>query len=311
MSTHAPTTTAPDSLRDPLLRRRQLAYVLTFDVMPFVLAAAAFILWPAVRPRAYDWVVFAVMWLVTGLGVTVGYHRLFTHQAFKCGAAVKLALGWAGSMAAPGSVIAWVATHRKHHTASDCEGDPHSPHLAGGGWRGRLRGIFHAQVGWMIGHDFPSPLRYARDLIEDPVALRINRAYFKALALGVFVPALGSQFFEPGWPAFFSCVLWTGLFRIAFLRQVISTVNSLCHCFGSRPFETKEESRNNAWLALPTVGEAWHNNHHKYPSSAFLGLHWWEIDLGGWLVALLQKCGLIWGVIDARQKSARLTPTEE
>ena len=277
-------------------------HVLLFDVLPLVLGIGAFIFCPALRPRRYDVAVFAGMWFITMLGVTAGYHRLFTHQAFKCGAAVKFALGWAGSMSAPGPVIAWVATHRKHHTASDVDGDPHSPHLAGEGWKGVLRGLWHAQVGWMVGHAFPSPLRYARDLLTDPVTLRINRDYFKIVAVGVFVPALGSQAFELGWASFLSCVLWGGLFRIAILHHVISSVNSVCHVFGSRPFDTKEESRNNAWLALPTVGEAWHNNHHRFPSSAFLGLRWWEIDLGGWLVALLQRCGFIWGVIDARKK---------
>ncbi len=305
-----PTSADPDSLHDPLLLRRQMIYVMAFDALPLFLATVAFIFIPALRPRPYDLAVFAGMWLITMLGVTVGYHRLFTHQAFKCGSAVKLALGWAGSMSAPGPVIAWVATHRKHHTASDVDGDPHSPHLAGGGWAGCLRGLWHAQMGWMIGHAFPSPLRYARDLLVDPVTLRINRDYFRIVAIGVLAPALGSQLFEVGWASFLSCVLWGGLFRIAILHHVISSVNSVCHVFGSRPFETKEESRNNAWLAIPTVGEAWHNNHHKFPSSAYLGLRWWEIDLGGWLVAMLERCGLIWGVIDARKKlSEPLAPS--
>jgi stearoyl-CoA desaturase (delta-9 desaturase) len=304
-------STGTGSLRDPLIYRRQLVHALIFDVLPLALPSVALVFCPALRPRSYDVAVFALMWLITTLGITVGFHRLFTHQAFKCGSAVKFVLGWTGSMAATGPLIAWVATHRKHHTTSDADGDPHSPHLAGDGWVGRLRGLWHAQVGWTVGHAFPSPLRYARDLLVDPVALRINRDHFKIVALGVIAPALGSQFFEMGWASFLSCVLWGGLFRIVFVHQVMSSVNSVCHVFGSRPFDTKEESRNNVWLALPTVGEAWHNNHHKYPSSAFIGLRWWEIDLGGWLVALLQKCGLIWSVIDARQKSARSTPASE
>lgn len=282
--------------------RRQVAYVVLFDGVPLLISILVVSAFPSLRPRSYDLLVFVTMWLVTGLGVTVGYHRLFTHQAFKCGTAVKMVLGLAGSMAAPGPVISWVSTHRKHHQVSDKDGDPHSPHLHGAGWRGKLRGILHAQFGWLTRHDFPNPLTYARDLLADPVAVRINRLYLKAVMAGIILPALGSQFFEVGWQSFATCLLWGGLIRIAVLHQIISSVNSICHMFGSRPFNTSEQSRNNALLAIPTVGEAWHNNHHRFPSSAYLGLRWWEVDIGGWLVALLKRSGLIWDVVDARRK---------
>ena len=282
--------------------RLQATHVVVFDVVPVLLIVSVPFLFPDLRPRGYDWFVFFTMWLVSLLGITVGFHRLFTHRSFKCGGALKIVLGWAGSMAAAGPLIAWVATHRKHHQSTDVEGDPHSPHLGGGGILGKIKGLWHAQFGWTIGHPMTSPLKYARELLEDPVTLRISRNYFGIVALGIIIPAVGSQLVEPGWGSFLSCIVWGGFARIAFVHHVISSVNSICHRYGSRPFDTKEESRNNRWLALPTFGEGWHNNHHRFPSSAYIGLRRREFDLGGTLISALQRAGLIWNVMDARQR---------
>ncbi len=296
-------STAPAHRR--FMTRRQAVHVALFDGLPLVLLLAVVPLtWPWLRPGLYELGASLVLWLVSCLGITVGYHRLFTHRAFQCGRGVKLALGIAGSLAAAGPVIAWAATHRKHHQSSDAEGDPHSPNLAGSGWRGKWRGFLHAQVGWLVGHDLPSPLAHARDLLADPAALWVNGRYFAIVLGGIVAPALLVQLWEPGWRSFCTALVWAGFVRVMVVHQIISSVNSICHLFGSRPFATREQSRNNALLALPTVGESWHNNHHRHPSSAYIGLRWWQIDLGGWLVSALRRTGLIWNVIDARGRQS-------
>jgi stearoyl-CoA desaturase (delta-9 desaturase) len=285
------------------MARRQAMHVLLFDGLPLpLLLIVVPLTWPRLAPTFYDFTAALALWLVSCLGITVGYHRLFTHRAFRCGRGVKVALGLAGSLAAAGPVIAWVATHRKHHQTSDAEGDPHSPHLAGAGWLGKARGFLHAQFGWLVGHDLPSPATYARDLLADPTVVWVNGRYFAAALAGIVAPALLVQLWSPGWRSFFSALVWAGFVRVLVVHQIISSVNSVCHLFGTRPYDTKEHSRNNALLALPTVGEAWHNNHHRHPASAYIGLRWWQLDPGGWLVAALHRAGLIWAVNDARAK---------
>lgn len=293
------------------MRRRQITHVMITDFAPVVIAVMVLCFWPALTPSIYDFGIILIMWLVTMLGVTVGYHRLFTHRAFRCGNALKIVLGVAGSLSASGPVIAWVATHRKHHQASDKDGDPHSPNLSGEGLLGNLLGLVHAQIGWTTGHDFPSPLTHARDLLGDSSVVWVNRNYARIAVVGVIAPALVIQYFSPGWHSFLTCIIWAGLFRISLVHQLISSVNSICHFFGTRTYPTKDQSRNNILLALPTVGEAWHNNHHKYPQSAYIGLRWWEIDLGGWVVSALQVCGLIWNVNDARNKQFQVSSTND
>lgn len=314
--THSDATTSSESegvLQHPFFRRRKLKHLLLFDVFPIASGIVVIACVPTLWPRTYDVAVLGLMWLFTMLGISVGYHRCFTHQAFKCGLVMKWIFGIAGSMAASGPVIAWVTTHRKHHSSSDKDGDPHSPQLSGHGWRAKLRGIFHAQIGWLAGNAFQNPTKYSRDLLEDATVVKINRAYMKATWAGILLPALGSQLIETGIAPFASCVLWGGFIRIVVVHQAISSVNSICHCFGTRRYSTKDQSRNNGLLALPTAGEAWHNNHHRYPKSAFIGLQWWEIDLGGWLVTALQSAGLIWDVVDARRSlstEARIVDAE-
>jgi stearoyl-CoA desaturase (Delta-9 desaturase) len=260
--------------------------------------------------RWSDLLVLAILYSITGLGVTVGFHRLFTHRSFKTGRVVRFTLGALGSAAIEGPLIEWVSNHRKHHQLSDEPGDPHSPHHHGPGLQGALRGLLHAHVGWILRGDAAStPERYAKDLLEDPVARTVDRLFLLWLLAGLALPfALGAALTGTLAGAL-TALLWGGAVRIFLLHHATFSINSLCHFFGRRPYRTGDESRNLAWLALPTLGEAWHNNHHAFPTSAFHGLRGFEIDPGGWVIWTLEKCGLAWRVvrIPPQRQATKLT----
>jgi len=267
--------------------------------VPFL--ALGFVAWQSWvnAHRWSDFVVFGILYAATGLGVTVGFHRHLTHRAFATKRPVRVALAILGSAAIEGPVISWVADHRKHHAFADQEGDPHSPHVGhAGGWRGALRGLLHAHVGWLFIHtDRAAKNRYAPDLQKDPDISFVDRT-FLVWASGGFVVA-----FLLGWllggslMAGLTGLLWGGVIRMFVLHHVTYSINSLCHFFGRRRFATDDESRNLLWLALPSFGEAWHNNHHAFPTSAAHGLRRWEIDPSAAVIWLLEKSGLAWDVV--------------
>ena len=251
--------------------------------------------------RWSDIAVFAIMYLLCIVGITVGFHRLFTHRAFRTGPATRGVLAVLGSMAIEGPITAWVADHRKHHAFTDVEGDPHSPHVGhGGGLRGALRGLLHAHVGWLFLHTHRgAKARYAADLLADPVVRFVDRWFFGWVLLGLAMP------FALGWliggslHSALTGLLWGGAVRMLVLHHVTYSINSLCHFFGSRRFSTGDESRNLAWLAPLSFGEAWHNNHHAFPTSAQHGLRPIErlLDPAAAVIAVLEKAGLARDVI--------------
>jgi stearoyl-CoA desaturase (delta-9 desaturase) len=263
--------------------------------------------------RWSDFVVFAIMYMATGFGVTVGFHRLLTHRSFKTKRWVRATLAALGSAAIEGPVISWVADHRKHHAFSDHEGDPHSPHAGhGGGFRGALRGLAHAHVGWLFIHtQRGNHERYAPDLLADPQIRFIHRTFFIWAIGGLVLPfflglAIGGTLYSG-----FTGMLWGGLIRVLLLHHVTYSINSLCHFFGRRRFKTDDESRNLAWLAPLSFGEAWHNNHHAFPTSAAHGLKPWEFDSSAIVIRLLEKTGLAWDVVRVspeRQAGKALSP---
>ena len=255
-----------------------------------------------------DVIVFVILYVLTGIGVTVGFHRLFTHRSFKTGPVVRGALGIMGSASIEGPVISWVADHRKHHAFSDRPGDPHSPHVDHGiGLRGSLRGLMHAHVGWLFRHDQRgSRERYAPDLLADPVMRFVDR-WFPLWAIGGLAAAFGLGYAIGGTlDAALTALLWGGGVRLFLLHHVTYSINSICHVFGRRRFATSDESRNVFWLSLLSFGESWHNNHHAFPTSARHGMRAWEIDPAGLVIGGLAATGLAWDVVDiSRERQAR------
>ncbi|MGK7908962.1 MAG: acyl-CoA desaturase [Synechococcus sp.] len=247
----------------------------------------------------FDWVtgtVAAVMYLATLIGITVGYHRLLSHSAFQTGSAVKAVLAVLGSMAAQGHVIHWVSNHRRHHQCSDADGDPHSPHIGKTGESlGGLYGFWHSHVGWLFEGEFPNVL-LSKDLLKDRVLVRINQSYLLWVLLGFAIPAAIGGMWLDSWTGVVRGLLWGGFVRVFLVHHAIWSVNSVTHLFGRRPFATRERSTNNVWTAIPTGGEGWHNNHHAFPNSAMFGLTWWQVDIGGWTIGLLEILGLAWSV---------------
>ncbi len=264
------------------------------------LGLVAWQLW-AVALGWNDIFVFLVMYALTGAGITVGFHRLFTHRSFKTRRPVRIALAAFGSMAIEGPIISWVADHRKHHAFSDREGDPHSPHVEHGhGFKGALKGLAHAHVGWLFIHTQRGrKTRYAPDLMRDRDIAWIDRTFIW-WAIGGFVASFALGFLFGGadaWKDGLTGMLWGGLVRVLVLHHVTYSINSLCHFFGRRPFETGDESRNLAWLAPFSLGEAWHNGHHAFPTSARHGLERGQIDISAGIISALERAGLAWDVV--------------
>jgi stearoyl-CoA desaturase (delta-9 desaturase) len=257
--------------------------------------------------RWSDIAVFLIMYLLTAGGVTVGFHRYLTHRSFVTSGPLRATLAALGSAAIEGPVISWVADHRKHHVYSDREGDPHSPHVGHeGGWRGALGGLLHAHVGWLFIHTQRGAKdRYARDLIDDPIVSFVDRT-FVVWALGGLAVAFGLGMAIGGsFHAGLTGLLWGGAVRMLVVHHVTYSINSLCHFFGRANFETGDHSRNLLWLALPSLGESWHNNHHAFPTSAVHGLRRWQLDPSAAVIRTLEKAGLVWDVVridPARQR---------
>jgi stearoyl-CoA desaturase (delta-9 desaturase) len=253
-----------------------------------------------------DLVVLAVTYTLTGVGITVGFHRMLTHRSFKTSRPLRAVFAVLGSAAVEGPVIEWVANHRKHHQYSDQPGDPHSPHVGhDGGWRGAMAGLFHAHVGWILGGDpMADEERYAKDLLADPVVRFIDRTFLLWVLAGLAFPFGLGVALTGTIVGGLTGLLWGGAVRMFFLHHSTFSINSLCHFFGRRSFATGDESRNLLWLALPTLGEAWHNNHHAFPTSARHGLRWWQLDPSGWLISALERVGLVWDVV-------RVTPERQ
>jgi stearoyl-CoA desaturase (delta-9 desaturase) len=289
---------APEEIRVPVLANVDRAVTgLITGVPPLLLVLVGWQLWNR-ELRLRDIAVFLIMYVPIGLGVTVGFHRLLTHRSFKTSAWMRGLLGVLGTMAVEGPVISWVADHRKHHAYSDRLGDPHSPHVDnGGGWRGALRGLAHAHVGWLFNHSQRGAReRFAPDLIADPVIGFVDATFALWSLVGLAIPFGLGMLIGGTVDAGLEGMLWGGAVRIFALHHVTYSINSLCHFFGRRRFATGDHSRNLLWLAPLSFGEAWHNNHHAFPTSAIHGLGRRELDLSGVLISALERAGLVWDV---------------
>jgi stearoyl-CoA desaturase (delta-9 desaturase) len=291
-------------IRSRRFHRLQRRHFVVFDVLPFIgtLIAVGMLFH---RPiGTVDISLFFSFWLITGMGMTVGYHRLFTHGAFATSTAISCILIVMGSMAGRGAMLSWVAMHRRHHELSDHDGDLHSPNLHGTTVFGRLRGLLHAHLTWMIEHDYPNIAHYIPDLMAQRALVTANRYYYLWVALGLLLPAVIGGVVTGSLMGALTGFLWGGIVRMFVVEQSMSAINSVMHTFGTKRFVTRDDNSRNlgvmAWLAW---GEGWHNNHHAFPYSAAFGLRWFEFDPGFMLIRLLEWLGLAWDVkVPSREK---------
>ena len=288
-------------------------------IVPFAAFVLAIVLLWQRAVDGTDLAILAVMYIVTAVGVTVGYHRLFTHRSFKAKRPVEIWFAVTGSMAAQGPIAHWVADHRKHHAHTDEEGDPHSPHVHehGSGAKGVFLGLVHAHFGWLMTDWGQAPHeQYARDIIEDKALKRIHDFFVPIMLASLLIPAAAGYAIKGTTAGALTALLWGGFVRVFLVHHVTWSINSICHFFGSRRFDTEDYSTNVAWLALPSLGEAWHHNHHAFPRSAEHGLKRYEraMDPSAWIIRGLEKLHLASNVVritPERQREREVTPPRE
>ncbi|HEY7489025.1 MAG TPA: acyl-CoA desaturase [Streptosporangiaceae bacterium] len=237
----------------------------------------------------HDVVIALAAYMISGLGVTVGFHRYFTHGAFKAVRPLRIALAVAGSLSIEGPIIQWVADHRRHHKYADKDGDPHSPWRFGTDWRALTKGLIYAHVGWMFAGERTSPHRFAPDLIADHDIARISRAFPWLVAISLLTPPVAGGLWTLSWQGALTAFFWGSLVRVALLHHVTWSINSICHTFGKEPFEARDKSRNVAWLAILSFGESWHNLHHADPTCARHGVLRGQIDPSARVIWMLER----------------------
>ena len=274
--------------------RLQRIAILWLTIGPFVgLVTAVVLLWGR-GISGLDFALFLSFYVMSGLGVTVGFHRLLTHGSFEASKPARVVFAIMGSLAIEGAVIGWVADHRRHHAFADKEGDPHSPHLTEGeGLRAILRGLWHAHVGWFFSEEKTEVRRWAPDLLKDSALRRVNRAFPVLAIISFLVPPMIGFAITRSWFGALTAFVWGSLVRVFVLHHVTWSVNSICHFFGKRPFDTTDESTNNWVLSVISFGESWHNNHHAFPTSAIHGIGRFQVDPSGGLIKLLARLGVV------------------
>ncbi len=277
---------SPDPLpfhKDPWWHK---AVTLTGVLLPFAVTIYAIVmLWGG----AVGWLELSLLvfgWIFTGMGISVGFHRMLTHKAFKAKAPVRALWVGLGSLALQGAPADWAATHIRHHAKADQDGDPHSP----------LEGFFHAHMGWLVRDRFVRSGPVYEGLLEDPVVAFINRTYHWWMLASFAIPAAIGGLVTMSWIGALSGLVWGGAVRVFMGHHITWSVNSISHMFGTRPYETTDEARNNVLVAILGFGEGWHNNHHAFPKAAFLGHTWWQVDPGKWAIKIMEKLGWVWDV---------------
>ncbi|WP_338523858.1 acyl-CoA desaturase [Pseudomonas batumici] len=295
------------AISSPYFHRLQRRHFILFDILPIFGVVLAALLSLYLPISALDIGLFILFWALTGIGVSVGYHRYFTHRSFKATPAVAVLLTILGSMAGQGALLSWVAMHRRHHELSDQPGDPHSPNLHGSGIIGGIKGLVHSHFTWMKAHDYPNVVYYAPDLLRDPLISKTARYYYTWVLLGLLAPALLGGLLSQSWWGALSGFLWGGVIRMFVVGHIIWSINSVLHRVGTRPYQSRDYSRNGGVLGLFTFGESWHNNHHAFPESPSFGLQWAIFDPGYWFVRGLSLVGLAWDlrVPTAQRRSSR------
>jgi stearoyl-CoA desaturase (delta-9 desaturase) len=305
--TSVPTDVAPAVISPPPASAAEMMHkdenswayklaILLVIILPFVgVVAAPFFVWG----WGFSWVDLGLLvgfYCITTLGVTVGFHRLFTHKSFETNIVVKAILGIMGSLAIEGSLLKWVAMHRRHHQHSDTEHDPHSPHNHGDSLWGFIRGFFHSHLGWLLKGDPANLSRYVTDLRKSKTLRVVSMLFPLWVFLTMLIPAALGGLFTWSWQGCLTGFIWGGLVRVFLVHHVTWSVNSACHLWGRRTFRSNDESRNNFVFGLLAMGEGWHNTHHAFPTSARHGLRWWEIDVSYGIIRFLSWIGLAWNV---------------
>ncbi|GEN12233.1 stearoyl-CoA desaturase (delta-9 desaturase) [Myxococcus fulvus] len=302
------------AVSSPYLHKLQRRHFVLFDILPTLGTVGALWLAFTVRPpTALDLTLFAVMWALTGFSISIGFHRLFTHRAFKTSAPVRVLLTVFGCMAARSSMITWTSQHRRHHELADHEGDVHSPNLFGQTWRLRLKGLWYSHFSWMLKHEYPNVVHYVPDLLADKAIMKADRGYLRWAVLGLVLPGVIAGALTQSWLGALTGFLWGGVVRQFVVAQQVSALNSLTHMFGTRMFKMKDNhSHNNALFGLITWGEGWHNNHHAFPDSANFGFRWYQLDPGYWIIRVMEAVGLVWDVKrpDAERIAGRIQRLE-
>ncbi len=293
-----PTATTPKPLTQGLQSRGVIVGLYAFVIIPFLAVLAAV---PVAWGGWLSWtdVAIAGVWyVVAGLGITVGFHRYFTHGSFKAKKWLRVTLAVAGSLAVEGSVIQWVADHRRHHAYSDLEGDPHSPWRFGTGWWALTKGLYFAHMGWLFSRELGNRARFAPDLEADEAVSRVDKLFPALVATSVLAPAAMGGLITWSWQGALTAFFWAGLVRIFMLHHVTWSINSICHVYGERPFEVREgDKASNFWpLAIVSFGESWHNLHHADPTCARHGVLRGQVDISARTIWLFEKFGWAWGV---------------
>lgn len=284
----------------PLMNGRrgntEQGFLYFFVVAPFLAVLA-------IIPVAWGWgisgldiALFFAYFIVGGIGVTMGYHRYFTHGAFKARRGLKIAMAVAGGISIEGKVITWVADHRRHHAYSDKEGDPHSPWRYGDTTGALIKGLYHAHTGWMFDREKTNKERFTPDLLRDKDIVRVNSLFPAIMFFSLLSPALIGGLATMSWSGAASAFFWGGLVRIFFLHHVTWSVNSICHTIGERPFASRDKSSNFWPLAIPSFGESWHNSHHADPTAARHGTLKGQIDITARVIWIAEKFGWAYDV---------------
>ncbi|TDC69657.1 acyl-CoA desaturase [Actinomadura sp. GC306] len=270
--------------------------IAVFTGVPFL---ALFAVVPLAWGRFLGWtdvILMAVFYLISAGGITVGYHRYFTHGSFKAKRGLRIFLAIAGSLAMEGPVITWVADHRRHHKHSDKEMDPHSPWRFGNDWKALAKGLGWAHYGWLFDGARTSKERFAKDLLNDRDLRRIHLAFPALVGVSFLLPAVIGGLVTMSWAGFLTALFWAGFVRITLVHHVTWSINSICHTFGKEEFEVRDKSRNVWWLAIPSLGESWHNLHHSDPTCARHGVLKGQIDISARIIWMFEKLGLAYDV---------------
>jgi stearoyl-CoA desaturase (delta-9 desaturase) len=286
------TGSVPES--DQLTRIKMLVTV----IIPFAGVVAATVLFWQWGFMGWEYLAMMLMgWCITSLGITIGFHRLMTHRSFETYRWVRAAWMIIGTMSAEGSPLTWCAVHRRHHSHSDKEGDPHSPNLHGSGFWGMLKGLWHGQIGWLFTGYWSSPNleKWIPDLLKDRLLVRLDQNYGWFVLLSLALP-VGVGFLIDGWFGALLGFIWGGLVRLFLTHHVTWSINSVCHVFGSRDFRSSDHSTNNLICGILAWGEGWHNNHHAFPTSARHGLKWWQFDFSWIVIRTMKLMGLAWDI---------------